>query len=79
MTTRRHRDICNIIEYVLSRDERWLTTAEITKRVNRLSPLTGNIIIAGPREVRLKLHTLHRDGRVRQTRDGRGYSWKWRP
>lgn len=75
--TRRHNTVCTVIEYVLSQQTGWLTTAEVAERVNRLSPLNVAGSEASHREVRNKLQTLWRDGRVH--RDGRGYSWRWRP
>jgi hypothetical protein len=77
MTTQRQRYICTLIEYVLSQTNSWLETAEVTRRVNELE--SAPALPADVREVRLKLHSLWRDGKARRTRSGRSYEWKWRP
>jgi hypothetical protein len=78
----RHNTIRLLIEYVLSQNHwhgGWLTTKEIVGWINQMSPLNQPGAEASVREVRLKLHTLFRDGLVHRSSSGRGYSWKWRP
>jgi hypothetical protein len=80
MTTHRQRTVRDAIELVLSQQTRWLETAAVAELVRpHIDSIDAAFFTTSTREIREKLQTLWRDGKVHRTRDGRGYSWRWRP